>query len=95
MSVWYRAHRSARVDEVFSGNGGLFTAGRWNHAGTKAIYCSQSIALCTLEWLAAHGLSVASFSYFRYSIEIPDDLIVKLSLSQLPSVAGMPCQQWN
>jgi RES domain-containing protein len=36
-----------------------------------------------LEWLSHHGLSVSGFSYYKYSIDIPDDLIV-IRLSDLP-----------
>lgn len=84
MTIWYRAHQSKNVSEVFSGDGGLFVAGRWHHVGTRAIYCSESIALCTLEWLSHHGLSVSGLDYYRYSINIPDKLIKKISIAQLP-----------
>lgn len=88
MTIWYRAHRSNKTTEVFSGDGGLYTAGRWNHLGNRVIYCSQSIALCTLEWLSHHGLSVSAFDYFRYSIEIPDKLIKTIAKTNLP-------KNWN
>lgn len=84
MSLWYRAHQSANKQEVFSGEGGLFTAGRWHYRGHKVIYCSQSIALCTLEWLAHHGLSVSGFNYFRYAIDIPKRAILTVKSAELP-----------
>jgi RES domain-containing protein len=84
MSIWYRAHRSANAEEVFSGLGGLFSSGRWNYLGNKSIYGSESIALCTLEWLSHHGLSVSGFSYYRYSFEIPAKLIAQFSVAKLP-----------
>jgi RES domain-containing protein len=84
MSVWYRAAQSQQANIVFSGDGGLYVAGRWNHLGTKSVYCSQSISLCTLEWLSHHGLSVSGFSYYKFSIEIPDEQIIKYSISDLP-----------
>lgn len=43
MSIWFRGAQNQHADIVFSGDGGLYVAGRWNHKGTKAIYCSQSI----------------------------------------------------
>ena len=88
MSIWFRCSQSSQINTVFSGDGGLYVAGRWNHKGTKAIYCSQSISLCTLEWLAHNGLSVSGFSYYKFSIEIPDELILKYNISDLP-------QEWN
>lgn len=88
MSTWFRGSQNTNIEEVFSGEGGLFVAGRWNHKRTKAIYCSQSISLCTLEWLAHNGLSVSGFSYFKFSIEIPDELILKYTIVDLP-------KNWN
>jgi RES domain-containing protein len=84
MSIWFRGAQNQQGDIVFSGEGGLFVAGRWNHKGTKAVYCSQSISLCTLEWLSHNGLSVSGFSYYKFSIEIPEELIIKYTISDLP-----------
>ena len=85
MSVWFRTSQNTAASFVFSGDGGLFTSGRWNYTGTKVVYCSESIALATLEWLSHHGLSVSAFSYYKFSIQIPDNLIIKFSPSQLPN----------
>lgn len=84
MSTWYRAHQANSQDMVFSGEGGLFVAGRWHAKGQKVVYCSASIALCTLEWLSHHGLSVSGFSYVKYAIEVDDDLIRYCNLNALP-----------
>lgn len=84
MATWYRAHTHSNPQYVFSGDGGLFVQGRWNHLGKKAIYCSESIALATMEWLAHNGLSVSGFSYHRYSIDIPDNMVTSFKVSQLP-----------
>lgn len=88
MSIWFRGAQNQEVDSVFSGDGGLYVLGRWHHKGTKVIYCSQSISLCTLEWLSHNGLSVSGFRYYKFSIEIPDELVVKYNISDLP-------QDWN
>jgi len=84
MSIWFRGAQNQQAETVFSGDGGLYVAGRWNYKGTKAVYCSQSISLCTLEWLSHNGLSVSGFSYYKFSIEIPDELIVKYMILDLP-----------
>lgn len=84
MSIWYRASQTEHADTVFSGDGGLYVAGRWNHKGRKVIYCSQSISLCTLEWLSHNGLSVSGFSYYKFLIEIPSDLIIQANVLELP-----------
>ncbi|HAT2139551.1 TPA: RES domain-containing protein [Legionella pneumophila] len=84
MATWYRAHNTAMIKYVFSGDGGLYVPGRWNHKGRKVIYCSDSIALCTLEWLAHNGLSVSGYSYYKFEIDIPDKLIKEFSVNDLP-----------
>jgi RES domain-containing protein len=88
MSIWFRGAPNHMAENVFSGDGGLYVAGRWNHKGTKAIYCSQSISLCTLEWLSHNGLSVSGFKYHKFSIDVPDELIIRYNMSDLP-------QGWN
>ena len=88
MSTWFRVHINPDPMEAFSGDGGLYVAGRWNYKGRKAVYCANSIALATLEWLSHNGLSVSGFSYFKYSIEIPDSLILEVKKDKLP-------RQWN
>ena len=84
MAIWYRASQLNDAQKVFSGEGGLFTAARWNHLGRRTIYCSESISLCTLEWLSHNGLSVSGFNYYRFSIEVPDDLIHRFAIEDLP-----------
>ncbi len=84
MSIWFRGAQNQQIEDVFSGDGGLYVAGRWSHKGTRAIYCSQSISLCTLEWLSHNGLSVSGFSYYKFSIDISDELIIQYSHSDLP-----------
>lgn len=84
MSLWFRCAQTQAVEDIFSGEGGLYVAGRWNHKGTKAIYCSQSISLCTLEWLSHNGLSVSGFYYYKFSIEIPEQAIIRYADTDLP-----------
>ena len=84
MSIWFRGAQSQQADDVFSGDGGFYVAGRWNHKGTKVIYCSQSISLCTLEWLSHNGLLVSGFDYYKFSIEIPDEWIIQFQQPDLP-----------
>ncbi len=88
MAIWYRASQVNNVQKVFSGDGGLFTRARWNHLGRRTIYCSESISLCTLEWLSHNGLSVSGFNYYRYSIEVPDELVNRFTPKNLP-------KEWN
>tara|TARA_Y100000588_G_C14235162_1_gene916945 strand:- start:1202 stop:1666 length:465 start_codon:yes stop_codon:yes gene_type:complete len=88
MADWYRAHNIAKQAYVFSGDGGLYVPGRWNYKGRKVIYCSESIALCTLERLSHNGLSVSGYSYYKFEIDIPDKLIKEFSVKDLPKGWG-------
>lgn len=84
MSIWYRAHITHAIKNVFSGDGGLYVAGRWNHKGRKVIYCSNSISLCTLEWLAHNGLTVSGYTYYKFAIDVPDELIRPFKIKDMP-----------
>jgi len=84
MATWYRIHSDKNPARVFSGEGGLFVAGRWNPLGRRAVYCSQSIALATLEWISHNGLSVSGYVHYRYSISVPDKLVAKFDVEDLP-----------
>lgn len=88
MATWFRVCPNGDSSIAFSGEGGIYVSGRWNHMGRKAIYCSQSIALCTLEWLSHNGLSISGFKYYKYSIEVPKNLTIKFNHSDLP-------KDWN
>jgi len=85
MTIWYRVQKHSHIQITFSGEGGLYVPGRWNYVGRKVIYCSESIALFTLEWLANQALSVSGFNYYRYSIDVPPHLVAKYPRSKLPS----------
>jgi RES domain-containing protein len=89
MAIWYRVSQECDPAKVFSGDGGMFTAARWNHLGRKVVYCSASIALCTLEWLSHNGLSVSGFHHYRYSIEVPKDFIKTFQVDDLPKEWSM------
>ena len=66
----------------------MYVAGRWNPLGRRAVYCSQSIALATLEWISHNGLSVSGYKHYRFSISVPDKLVVKFEVEDLP-------KDWN
>ena len=85
MALWYRIHKKKEIAHVFSGDGGLFVSGRWNHLGRRAVYCSESIALASMEFLSNHGLSISGFTCNRFSIDIPENLITRFELQQLPT----------
>ncbi len=50
MQVW-RICKEKHKNTAFSGDGGMYVAGRWTPQGFKAVYISESLALATLEVL--------------------------------------------
>ncbi|MDV2992790.1 MAG: hypothetical protein N4J56_002444 [Chroococcidiopsis sp. SAG 2025] len=48
MKIW-RICKEKHKNSAFSGEGGIYTAGRWTPQGIKAVYTSESLALATLE----------------------------------------------
>lgn len=75
-SVW-RIEKKKYAREAFSGDGAFFFGGRWNQAGTRIVYASQTLALAALEkfvHLQGDGAAI-SFVYFR--IEVPGQVKIK------------------
>jgi RES domain-containing protein len=64
MQVW-RLFREHFRSTAFTGAGGLYAAGRWNHLGTAMVYTATSRALAALE-----------FFVNLQPIEAPDDLLM-------------------
>lgn len=50
--------------------------GRWNSAGRRVVYTSQSLALAALEMLVHIPADLAPADLVALTIEIPDDLFV-------------------
>lgn len=48
MQVW-RIDKVKRKQTAFSGEGGLYTAGRWTPQGIRVVYTSETLALASLE----------------------------------------------
>jgi RES domain-containing protein len=89
-----KAFRIVRPDfkspaDAFSGRGGLYTEGRWNHLGQLVVYTSESLSLAELETIV-HLKSPRSLAkYVWFSIEIPDELIE--TPASLPDGWSLPC----
>ena len=71
---------------AFSGEGAMLYPGRWHHAGTPVVYCSESRALAALEQLVhlPQGRLPPHFVCFR--IEIPPEIpVAKIPITDLPA----------
>ena len=84
----FRLYRKHRRNEAFSGEGARLSGARWNLAGTPAVYCSSTLALCLVELFVHLDPTVVSLGglglEYRYA-DIPEDLALQeVTLSELP-----------
>ncbi|MCG8577682.1 MAG: RES family NAD+ phosphorylase, partial [Flavobacteriales bacterium] len=73
---------------TLSGIGAEKVGGRWNEVGTRAVYCSENIALALLEYYV-HSENIATLpkEILVAKIEIPDKFVIQ-ELDELP-------ERWN
>ena len=80
----YRVANVNYKDSTLSGIGAEKVGGRWNEVGTRAVYCSENIALALLEYYV-HSENIATLpkKILVAKIEIPDDFKIE-KLDDLP-----------
>lgn len=82
--IVYRLAKSKYARDL-SGKGAGKAGGRWNSKGIDMIYTSESRSLCTVEIAVHTPLGLLPQDYVLITLEIPDDIPVKLiSESLLP-----------
>jgi RES domain-containing protein len=84
MQVWRLFPERFRAS-AFSGVGGLYTAGRWNHQGTLMVYTATSRALAALEFFVNLEPNEAPDDLLLAEARIPDEMVETLDLSSLPA----------
>ncbi len=82
--IVYRLSREQYARDL-SGKGAERFSGRWNSRGTPLIYTSESRALCTVEIAVRTPLGSLPENYNIVEIEIPENEILELDASLLPS----------
>ncbi len=82
--IVYRLCKSKHAADL-SGKGAEISGARWNSKGKAMLYTSQSIALCSTEIAVHTPLGNLPDDYVLMSIEIPDDSILEIQQSSLPS----------
>lgn len=86
--VVYRIANKKYNQYTLSGIGAEKVGGRWNEAGTRAVYCSQNISLALLEYYVhSNKISNLPKELLVAKIEFPDSFIIE-HLSELP-------ERWN
>jgi RES domain-containing protein len=82
--IVFRLCKSKYSDDL-SGKGAEKTGARWNSKGTSMLYTSESRALCTTEIAVHTPLGNVPCNYNIITLEIPDDSILDLDNTTLPS----------
>lgn len=90
MIVYRIAKRKARANDL-SGTGAYNEGGRWNNAGTFALYSTESISLALLEVLVHVEASELPPHLFIMTIQIDDTApILTIKPSRLPANWRIP-----
>jgi len=84
MRVW-RICKAAHAAAAFTGEGALLYPGRWHHAGTIVVYCSESRALAALEQLVHVHRNRLPPNFVCFEVVIPDEVsITAVRVEALP-----------
>jgi RES domain-containing protein len=89
MEVW-RLFPGRYRESAFTGIGGLYAAGRWNHQGTVMVYTATSRALAALEFFVNLEPNEAPDDLLLAEATIPDEMVETLDLHSLPSKWRQP-----
>lgn len=81
--IVYRITKSKHASDI-SGTGAALFPGRWNQKGTPVLYTGESIAIALLENIV-HAPPMITPDLDILTLEIPDDSILELKISDLPS----------
>jgi len=79
----YRISKCKYIEDL-SGLGAATYPGRWNGKGTYILYTAQNPSLALLESVV-HFSKIPGMNYCMIAIDIPDDRIVEMKLSDLPA----------
>lgn len=76
MRVW-RICKAEHAATAFTGEGALLYPGRWHHAGTAIVYCSESRALAALEQLVHLHRNRLPPHFVCFGVGIPDGVAIR------------------
>jgi RES domain-containing protein len=82
-SAW-RLTKTKHLAEAFSGEGARLYGGRWNSAGMRAVYVSETLALAALEVLVHLQAARPLGSYSCIPVDVDPSLVESLDIAGLP-----------
>jgi RES domain-containing protein len=81
----YRLSGKAHRATAFTGEDARLAGGRWNHKGTRVVYCSESRALAAMELFVNLDPSLTPPELVFIAVDVPDGIITRLDIAALPS----------
>ena len=85
MRVW-RVCKAEHAATAFTGEGAMVYPGRWHHAGTPVVYCSESRALAALEQLVHLHRNRLPPHFVCFEVAIPDRVAIRaVRVENLPA----------
>lgn len=84
LSAW-RIVQEHHQGTAFDGEGARLYGGRWNRPGTRLAYCSESIALATLEILVNLDFGQALGRYVKIPVTFDEGLCRRIDDTDLPA----------
>ncbi|HME69489.1 MAG TPA: RES family NAD+ phosphorylase [Myxococcota bacterium] len=85
MRVW-RILKAEHAATAFTGEGAMVYPGRWHHAGTPVVYCSESRALAALEQLVHLHRNRLPPHFVCFEVAIPDGVTIRaVRVENLPA----------
>jgi RES domain-containing protein len=82
--VGWRIVKDKHAKAGFSGEGARIFEGRWNSAGVRMVYCSESLALAALEILAHTRATRVRDKFRAFHISFDESLMEIVDLKKLP-----------
>lgn len=84
MPAAWRLVKAKHAERAFDGEGARLFGGRWNSAGTRVVYCSETLALAALEVVVRVQSSRLLTAYVAFPLEFPEALIAIVNPGALP-----------
>ena len=82
-SAW-RLIKTKYIEDAFNGEGARLHGGRWNSAGIRAVYVSETLALATVEILV-HLQSASPLRYYScIPVKFDKSLLESINVLHLP-----------
>lgn len=78
----FRISKCSFINDL-SGQGAALYGGRWNSKGKYVLYTAETASLALLETVA-HITQIAAESFCMICLEIPENSVVDIEISQLP-----------